>query len=388
MSGGVTALDRCERLAVGFVSSLRRDGLDVPVGSALRYHEALSRVGLARRDDVYWAGRATLVHDPDQVPVYDRVFAAFWTATFRLDLGAVVTDDEPVRLAIDTGDDDPGDGDDPDPADDRPVISLRWSPHESLATKDFADYDDDELAEAHRLMATLVAVGGRRPSRRRVAGRRAGGRPDLGRTVRRALRTGGEPVERRHTVPGTRLRRVVFLLDVSGSMEAYARALVRFAQAAVVGRRRVEVFTLGTRLTRVTRELSSHDPDRALAAAGAAVEDWSGGTRLGDAVRAFLDEWGQRGMARGATVVILSDGWDRGEPAVLGEQMARLHRLAHQVIWVNPLKATPGYAPLAGGMAAALPHVDRFVEGHDLRALEHLGRLLADEGSTPERGAA
>lgn len=384
MSDGVTALDRGERLAVGFVAALRRDGLDVPVGSALRYHEALAQVGLTRRDDVYWAGRATLVHSPDQVDVYDRVFAAYWTGTFVLGLEPVV-EDEVVLLAVDTADaDDPVDDD----AADRPLLSLRWSPHETLTTKDFADYDDDELAEAHRLMATLVAVGGRRASRRRVAGRRVGGRPDLARTVRRSLRTAGEPIERRYTVPGTRPRRVVFLLDVSGSMEAYARALLRFAQAAVVGRRRVEVFTLGTRLTRVTRELSTRDPDRALAATGAAVEDWSGGTRLGESMRAFVDEWGQRGMARGATVVILSDGWDRGEPAVMGEQMARLHRLAHRVIWVNPLKATPGYAPLAGGMAAALPHVDRFLEGHNLEALDGLARLLADDGSLTERSVA
>jgi uncharacterized protein len=169
----------------------------------------------------------------------------------------------------------------------------------------------------------------------------------------------------------------VLLCDVSGSMEPYARALLRFLHGAVVGRGRVEAFALGTRLTRITRELSSRDPDAALAAAGRRVVDWSGGTRLGDGLREFTDRWGQRGMARGAVVVIFSDGWDRGDPGELGEQMARLSRLAYRVVWVNPLKASPGFAPLARGMAAALPHVDEFVEGHSLASLEELAEVIA-----------
>jgi uncharacterized protein with von Willebrand factor type A (vWA) domain len=173
------------------------------------------------------------------------------------------------------------------------------------------------------------------------------------------------------------LRRLVLLLDVSGSMEPYARALVRFTHAAVVGRQRVEVFALGTRLTRITRELSSRDPDVALARAAQRVVDWSGGTRLGEGLRRFNDEWGVRGMARGSVVVILSDGWDRGSPELLAEQMERLHRVAFRVVWVNPLKVTPGYAPLARGMAAALPHVDEFVEGHSVAALEQLAAVIA-----------
>ncbi len=155
-------------------------------------------------------------------------------------------------------------------------------------------------------------------------------------------------------------------------MEPYARAFVRFVQAAVVSRTRVEAFALGTRLTRVTRELSSRDPDAAVLAASRRIVDWSGGTRLGEGLRTFNDTWGIRGMARGATVVVLSDGWDRGEPDALAEQMARLSRVAHKIVWVNPLKASPGYAPLARGMAAALPYVDVFVEGHSLAALEQL----------------
>jgi uncharacterized protein len=169
----------------------------------------------------------------------------------------------------------------------------------------------------------------------------------------------------------------VLLCDVSGSMEAYARALLRFCQAAVVGRGRVEVFALGTRLTRITRELNSRDPDAALHNAAKRVVDWSGGTRLGDGMRAFNDQWGVRGMARQSVIVILSDGWDRGEPETLAAQMERLHRVAHKVVWVNPLKAAPGYAPLARGMAAALPHVDNFIEGHSLASIEALAQVLA-----------
>jgi uncharacterized protein with von Willebrand factor type A (vWA) domain len=173
------------------------------------------------------------------------------------------------------------------------------------------------------------------------------------------------------------MRRLVLLLDVSGSMEPYARAMLRFVHAAVAGRQRVEAFSLGTRLTRVTRELNSRDPDLALRQASQRVQDWSGGTRLGECLRAFNDEWGVRGLARGAIVVILSDGWDRGDPAVLGEQMLRLQRVTYDLIWVNPLKVSPGYAPLARGMAAALPYVDHFVEGHSLAAMEELANVIS-----------
>ncbi len=248
----------------------------------------------------------------------------------------------------------------------------------------FADYSDDELEESRRLMAQMRLGGADRPSRRRRPHRGVVGPLDMRRTVRRALRSGGEPLSLARTRRGTRPRRLVLLLDVSGSMEPYARALIRFVHATVAGRRRVEAFALGTRLTRLTRELSTRDPDRALLAAGLAVEDWSGGTRLGDGLRVFNDEWGCRGMARGAIVVILSDGWDRGDPADMAEQMTRLSLVAHRVVWVNPLKASPGYQPLARGMAAALPHVDDFVEGHCLDSLEELADVMLDD--RPVRG--
>jgi uncharacterized protein with von Willebrand factor type A (vWA) domain len=180
-------------------------------------------------------------------------------------------------------------------------------------------------------------------------------------------------------------RRVVIIADISGSMAAYSRSLIRYAHAAVSARSRVEAFALGTRLTRLTRELDTHDPDQALQRAADSVEDWSGGTRLGEGLRQFNDDWGARGMARGAVIVILSDGWDRGEPEHLASEMARLARVAHRIVWVNPLKASDGYAPLAQGMAAALPYVDDFIEGHSLGALDRLSSILSSGSSGPVR---
>ncbi|MBI2710005.1 MAG: VWA domain-containing protein [Actinobacteria bacterium] len=364
---------------VAFGRFLRRRGLDVPVQAVIAFTEAVALVGAERRAGVYWAGRATLVRRPEDLARYDAAFAAFFDAK------AATVDVAPpppsLVLAVDDEEadgppDDAPDGDERDRAD-PDTVAVRFSRVEVLRHKDLGAATPEERAELHRLIARLRVAGAERRSRRTTPSARRHLRPDLRRTTRAALRTGGEPLRWHTREPRQRLRRLVLLVDVSGSMEPYARALVRFAHAAVLGRRHVEVFALGTRLTRVTRQLTEHDPDTALAAAARVVADWSGGTRLGDGLRRFNDDWGQRGMARGATVVILSDGWDRGEPDVMAEQMARLGRVAHRIIWVNPLKAAPGYAPLARGMAAALPHVDAFVEGHSLASLESLAEVLA-----------
>lgn len=362
-----------DTVAVAMARALRGLGVAAPPDSTVAFAAALAEVGIGRRDHAYWAGRATLVHRPEDVPTYDRVFGIIFDGQEADDLALDPAAVEHVTLLVDN--DDGGSGDDGDQVD-GPVVTLRWSDREVLRNKDFAECTVAELDEAHRLMADLRVIGARRRSRRLRATRRNRGAIDLRATARRALRTGGEPLRIMHRVPGDRPRRIVLLCDVSGSMESYARALVRFAHAAVVGRTQVEVFTLGTRCTRITRELRSRDPDAALHAAAGAVDDWSGGTRLGEGLRTFNDAWGVRGMARGATVVILSDGWDRGDPAVLGEQVRRLRRVAHKLIWVNPLKATPGFAPIAGGMAAALPHVDVLVDGHSLRSLEALAEVI------------
>ena len=367
------------RMAVTFAVVLRRAGLGVPVGSVITFAQALGVVGMERRSAVYWAGRGVLVRRPEDIGLFDRVFAAFWLG--RVGGTSQIPVEQRVEIAFDAdADDGSGDGDDAPEQEESAgeTIAVRFSAVETLRHKDFADYTPAEFDEARRLMAALRFAESTRRSRRLKAAKLGvhTSYPDLRRTVRQALRTDGVPMQRRYREQSERPRRIVFLCDVSGSMESYSRALLRFCQAAVVGRGRVEAFALGTRLTRLTKELTSRDPDLALAKAAARVVDWSGGTRLGEGLRAFNDQWGIRGMARGSIIVVLSDGWDRGDPELLGEQMGRLHRIAHQVVWVNPLKASPGYAPLARGMAAALPHVDVFLEGHSLASLETLATAL------------
>lgn len=360
-----------ERIATAFGRVLRGAGVATPVSSVVAFTEALGAVGLDDRDRVYWTGRATLVRRPEDVDPYDRAFRVFFDGAS----GDGVDDEAPevtLTLAVDSDDEGEGEG---SPSDEE-TLELRFSVAEVLRDRDFAEYSDAELAEAHRWMTRLRVTGSPRRSLRLASSRRRTRRPDLRRTVRAAIRTRGDPFDRRFREPATKHRRVVLILDISGSMEPYARALLRFVQAAVSGRQRIEAFALGTRLTRITRELGSHDPDLALRRAAGRVQDWSGGTRLGDGIAVFNDTWGCRGMARGADVVILSDGWDRGDPDVLAEQMQRMARVAHRIVWVNPLKVSPGYAPLARGMAAALPYVDEFVEGHSLAALDRLTEVL------------
>ena len=367
-------------VAVAFSHVLRGVGLNVPTSSTHSFAEALCAVGLEQRATTYWAGRATLVRRVEDIALYDRAFAVFFEGR-RAD-GADVADDVAlsITIAVDTGDDDQPDDDvDDDAPGDDDVVELRFSATEVLRHKDFAEYSPDELASAQQMMGHLRLIGAPRASLRLGSSRRPTSHPDMRRTIRSAIRAGGEPVERHHRAPTPRLRRLVLLLDVSGSMEPYARALLRFVHAAVAGRQKVEAFSLGTRLTRITRELSSRDPDIALQAAGQRVADWSGGTRLGAGLREFNDGWGVRGVARNAIVVVLSDGWDRGDPDELAAEMQRLQRVTHRLIWVNPLKVTPGYAPLARGMAAALPFVDRFVEGHSVAAMEELTRVIAEK---------
>lgn len=360
---------------VALARVLREAGLDVPTSATVAFAGALDALGAAERAHVYWAARLTLVHRPEDVVRFDECFAALVDGAGASP--APSRDPAPVEVAV--GLDAPGPETSPAPAAPppapAPVVRVQYSPTEVLRHRDFAAYTPREHAEARRLMVDLRLVGARRRTRRLEPAAR--GRPDLRRTLRRAFATGGEVVERRYRAPSTRPRRIVLLCDVSGSMEPYARMLVRFLHAAVAGRARVEAFALGTRLTRLTRELASRDPDAALAAAARRVVDWSGGTRLGEGLRHFNDRWGSRGVARGAVVVIISDGWDRGRPDLLAAQMARLARVAHRVVWVNPLKALPGYAPLARGMAAALPFVDDFVAGHSLASLESLAEVIA-----------
>lgn len=361
--------------AVGFARTLRAAGVDASPQRVQAYLTALQELGAADRAAAYWAGRVTLCGDPDDLDRYDRVFAAFFdgtTATTR------ASTRQQVRIGAETISTTAASGPTPDEDDDTTLrtVTRQASAVDRLRHRDIADLSAHEHAELARLLAAFSLPGESRRTRRRVPAHR--GALDRRRTVRRMLAAGGEPGPMAHQRPRVQPRRVVLLVDVSGSMAGYADALLRFAHAA--SRRRhgaVEVFTLGTRLTRVTTALSHRDPDTAMRAVSAAIPDWEGGTRLGSTLREFLDRWGQRGVARGAVVVVLSDGWETGEVAELAEQMARLARLAHRVVWANPRAGRAGFTPTAAGMAAALPHCDQLVEGHSLAALEHLAQVVA-----------
>lgn len=357
--------------AVALAAALRGAGLPVGPDRVQRFVAALDQLDARRRNDVYWAGRATLCAHPEHIETFNRVFAAFFEGrAFHMRRAPVM----PARQLVSAVTAPVRDEHDANGDDDRALVANA-SGVEVLRRRDVAALDAREREELQRLLARFSLPGIERRTRRWQRYRRGG--IDRLRTVRRLLRSGGEVAALAHRRARTQPRRVVLLVDVSGSMSPYADALLRFAHAASRGRERTEVFSMGTRLTRLTRELSHRDPDTAMAAVAAAIPDWSGGTRLGEQMKAFLDLWGQRGMARGAVVVVLSDGWERGDPSLLGEQMARMSRLAHRVVWANPRRARPGFQPLVGGLLAALPHVDAFVNGHSLEALEHLAEVVA-----------
>ena len=358
--------------AVGLVRTLRAAGLAVGVEQAQSFIAALAELDPTRRVDVYWAGRLTLCAHADDVTVYDRAFVAYFSADDPLRRPpprAVLSSAPPGRLSTVAL---PGTGEGQRREE---LMASKASGIEALRRADLAGLTDAERAQAHQLIATLRVPADLRRTRRFGPARR--GQVDRAATVRALLRNHGELDRVRRRRRREQPRRLVVLVDVSGSMEPYAEALVRFAHATRQRGAPTEVFSLGTRLTRLTAELTHRDPDRAMAAVAARIADWSGGTRLGALVREFLDRWGQRGMARGAVVVVLSDGWERDDPSVLGGQMQRLSRLAHRVVWANPLRARPGFAPLAGGMAAALPHIDDFVDGHSVAALQRLAQVIA-----------
>jgi uncharacterized protein len=354
---------------LGFARTLRHAGVAATPEQVQTMLTAADELGVTTPSGVYWAGRLTLCTEPDDLPTYDAAFSAYFQGTDRP--RPQQTDTAQRRVVVPFGV-----GDDAGTMDGGEAHRVYASSVEVLRHRELIGLSAEERAELRRLLALLAPAAAPRLSRRHRPARR--GDVDPARTVRRMLRHGGEPARLARRARRTKPRRLVLLIDVSGSMSPYADALVRFAHAAV--RRRpsaTEVFTVGTRLTRITRPLRHRDPDAALVGCGKAIPDWSGGTRLGEALKAFLDRWGQRGVARRAIVVVFSDGWERGDPALLAGQMERLARLAHRVVWVNPHKGKAGYAPLAGGMAAALPHVDDFVTGHSFAALEDLVGVIA-----------
>lgn len=355
---------------VGFARTLRAAGVAASPDRLHATFHAAARLDVTHRRDVYWAGRLTLCSCPDDLERYDRAFAAYFAGEQAPPVRAV----PPVHVVHPVAA--PGaTPKDHGTASEDQVPAATASETEVLRHRDLAGISSSERELVRQLIATIDPLGEVRVSRRHRPSHR--GALDTRRTVRALLRRGGEPVRLERRVRRVRPRRLVLVVDVSGSMQPYADAFLRFAHAAARRRPGTEVFTLGTRLTRVTREIAGRDPSAALAAVAGAVPDWSGGTRLGELVKAFLDRWGQRGIARGAVVVIASDGWERGEATLLAEQMVRLHRLAHRVVWANPHRGKPGYAPMTAGMSAALPHVDAFVDGHSVAALERLATVMS-----------
>jgi uncharacterized protein with von Willebrand factor type A (vWA) domain len=375
---------------VAFGRDLRARGLPVGTGRIVTFVRAVASLGLADRDSLYWAGRVSLVASRADLDAFDEAFEDWFRSTGAGGRIAIELDLPPDRTsAARSGDPDglttevgrtagswraAGDDDEPEPGEES-SIRIVASAVEVLRQKSFADLTEDERRRVARMIGDLtVRAPVERTRRTRPSPK--GSTFDIRRTLRRSLRTQGEPFDRSYRTRRSRARPLVLILDISGSMAPYARALLQFGFAAMAAGRRVEVFCFGTRLTRVTRTLRTKDPDRAMHEVGRLVADWEGGTRIGESLKTLLDGWSQRAALRGAVVVLCSDGLERGDPASLRAQMARLRRLAHRVVWVNPLKGSPRYEPLARGMAAALPSVDVFLSGHNLESLETLAVAL------------
>lgn len=378
---GVTQGDVATLVAL-LSDRLRSAGVAVSPDQTMRL-ATLVDLGVTRTlDELYWCARVSLVRTAADVPVFDAVFARVFrgSADGSRDTAAAPLAPQADRTVLTRG---PGrqragarfeaaDGRDSE-HDGRPVPTLA-SREERLTSVDFAELSPDELAVLAPLLRMLAVQTPLRVSRRRRRHHR-GDRLDLRTSLRHGIRTGGDPVSTIRRTRRRRPRRLVALLDISGSMEPYARAYLHLLWGAAT-RAHAEVFVFGTRLTRLTRVLRVTDPDRALRQAAALMPDWSGGTRIGAALREFMDTFGRRGMAHGAVVLVVSDGWERDEPAVLASQMAALAGRAHRVVWANPRSAVPGFEPLTGGMVAALPHVDALVSGHSAAALADVVRAL------------
>jgi uncharacterized protein len=360
------------RHVVTFGRVLREVGIEVGPGRVADALRGLAEIDLERQDDVYFTLRQTLVSRHDELELFDRAFAAWFLRA------PVVPVARRQVTRIERAAPDPlgsgraeaeldGEGE---------ARELGASVRELLREKNFAEMTPDEFERARRLMKAIAKARPRRTSRRRSADPR-GDVLDMRRMLRRSLRSGGDPVEQpwksRKEVP----RKLVVLCDVSGSMDAYARALLLFLHAIVGTGHGVEAFVFGTRLTRLTADLATRDPEAAFARATGTAVDWGSGTRIGESLAEFNAAYGRRALSRGAVVVIVSDGWERDDPSLIAREMARLARAAYAVVWVKPLKGNPDYQPLAGGMRAALPFVDRFLAGHNLRSLEELAAVLA-----------
>lgn len=352
-------------ILLGFTAALREAGVPVTADRASAFLQATSYVGAGDRTATRAAGRATLCGSPDDLERFDEVFDAWFTHRIGTPMrGRTVARRSAALVPVPAGGADAGDA---------KTMKAVASEVEVLRHRDVSTLSEADRRRLATLFAELHADSPmRRAHRRRPSSH---GQVDAARTMRSSLRRMGEPAVIEWRRRGRQQRRIVLLLDVSGSMSGYADSQLRLAHRMLAAGNRIEVFTLGTRLTHVTRALRQRDPTRALAAAGETVPDWSGGTRLGDTVKAFLDR--RRDMARGAVVVVISDGWERGTPDLLAEQMVRLHRIAHCVVWANPHRGKDGYAPVQQGIVAALPSIDHFVAGHSMAAYQELLGVIA-----------
>jgi uncharacterized protein with von Willebrand factor type A (vWA) domain len=362
------------RHVVTFGRVLREVGIEVGPGRLSDAIRALGAVDLKRQEDVYFALRQTLVSRHDELDLFDRAFVAWF---LRGPMAVTARRGSPRPAWDGAVGDTLASGRAGDEADDLDVPhELGASAHELLREKDFAEMTPEEFRRVRVLMDAIARTRPRRISRRRMPDPR-GDRLDLRRLCRQSLRTGGDPIEQTWKARKTVYRKLVVLCDVSGSMDAYARALLFYLHAIVGTGSGVEAFAFGTRLTRLTPDLATRDPEAALARATQATVDWGSGTRIGASLAEFNATYGRRALSRGAVVVVVSDGWERDDPDLVAREMAKLARAAFAVVWVNPLKGSPEYQPLAGGMRAALPFVDRFLPGHNLLSLEELGAVLA-----------
>jgi len=363
-------------MLVSFGRELRSAGIGIGSGDVLTYCTAAAQLDPSDLVDLYWAGRTTLVTRYDQIAIYDRVFRAFFLgASNPVAEFLQLTPQSPAQTqgvlqipATEQAESEPGE---------EAQLGLMASEAEALRHKSFTTCTPEELAAVRRIMARIKLTPPRRRTRRTVRGSSHGRTPDMRRTAREAMRTHGEPAELYWRRRKVRLRPLILILDVSGSMADYSRNLLQFAYSAKRAASRVEVFCFGTRLTRVTKALDHRKPDEALRRAALTVFDWEGGTRIGTSLDSFVRNWGRRGLCRGGIVVICSDGLDRGDPAVLSAAMERLSRLCYRVVWMNPHKGdSTDFRPSTLGMMVAAPHVDVLLSGHDLHSLEELAAML------------
>jgi uncharacterized protein len=379
-------------VAGAFSRRLHEAGVETTADRAVRFARALELGRPISRGRLYWIARSVFLTDRAQLRAFDAVFAEVFGASERPPqaepgeeeattapaeerTGGPTRDEPGVAGSGDRTAGAPADSDEEELRD--VLVPVAASDEEVLRTKHFDALSPVELTTLYRLMERLEMATPIRRTRRSERDRH-GSRTDMRRTLRGSTRTAGDPIRLARRRRRETRRRLVLLCDISGSMEPYARAYLQFLTCAAGSGRDTEAFVFATRLTRLTRVLRSRSPERAIQRAAATAPDWSSGTRIGDALKEFNDRHGRRGIARGAVVVILSDGWERGDPALVAREMERLSRLAHRIVWVNPRVAATGFSPRAGGMAAAIPHCDALVSGHSLDALGDVIAAIGD----------